>query len=156
MNVTVPVGTPDVADVTVAVNVTDVPKVEGFSDDVTAMEVPARFTVWVNTDDVLSMKFAVPVYTAVMECASAERVVVVKAAIPPVSVFEVSVVVPSLNVTLPVGADEVLDVTFAVIVTDCPYLDGFRDEVTTVVVAALFTVCARTGDVLPMKFVVPV
>lgn len=149
LNVTVPVGTPDVADVTVAVNVTDAPKVEGFSDAVTAVEVPARLTVCVSTDDVPPMKFVVPVYTAVIDREPAETVVVLNFATPLDNPTDPSAVVPSLNVTIPVGAMELVDFTVAVNVTDCPYVDGFRDEVTAeVVVAALFTVCVNTGDVL--------
>lgn len=41
LNVTLPDGVPEVAGVTVAVNVTDAPNVEGFSDEVTAVVVPA-------------------------------------------------------------------------------------------------------------------
>ena len=44
------------------------------------------------------------------------------------------VVVPSLNVTVPVGvpAPGAVTVTVAVNVTDCPKTDGFTLEVTTV------------------------
>jgi hypothetical protein len=46
-------------------------------------------------------------------------------------------------------------VTVAVNVTDCPNTDGFADEVSAVLVAALFTVCVSVDDVLPLKFVSP-
>lgn len=60
MNVTFPVGVPEIAGVTVAVKVTEVPKVDGFNEDVTAVVLPAGFTVCVNTADVLPMKFEFP------------------------------------------------------------------------------------------------
>ena len=50
-NVTVPVGVPATA-VTVAVNVTDCPRVEGLREDVRLVLVVA-LTVWVRDDDVL-------------------------------------------------------------------------------------------------------
>ena len=46
--------------ITVEVNVTDCPTDEGFRDDVSAEAVFNRFTVCVNTVDVLVEKFAVP------------------------------------------------------------------------------------------------
>jgi hypothetical protein len=55
-NVTVPVIVPAVAEVTVAVNVTLVPLVDGFNDDASAVEVvafPAPFTTCVKTGEVL-------------------------------------------------------------------------------------------------------
>ena len=47
-NVTVPVGVPDPGDtaVTVAVKVIDCPKTEGLAEVLTAVDVPALFTVW--------------------------------------------------------------------------------------------------------------
>jgi hypothetical protein len=54
LNVTVPApGVPDVFDFTVAVNVTVAPNAAGFFDETTVVEVPALFTVWVSTADVL-------------------------------------------------------------------------------------------------------
>jgi hypothetical protein len=49
-----------------------------------------------------------------------------------------SVVVPSLNVTVPVA---VVGDKVAVNVTDVPNPDGFADEASVVVVVALLTVC---------------
>jgi len=48
---------------------------------------------------------------------------------------------PSKNSTIPVGVPDpgATAVTVAVKVTDCPYTDGLRDEVTAVVVDAIFT-----------------
>jgi hypothetical protein len=97
------------------------------------------------------MKFVVPAYTAVIERVPADTFVVANAATPATSAFDPSVVVPSLNVTDPVGIAPVVDVTVTVNVTDCPYVDGFSEEVIAEVdVAALFTVWVRIGDVLPL------
>jgi hypothetical protein len=49
---------------------------------------------------------------------------------------------PSLNCTVPVGVPAPVEVGLmvAVKVTDCPKMDGLSEEVTAVVVEALFTV----------------
>ena len=60
LNVTVPVGVPAVEDFTVAVKVTELPKVEGFNEEVTEVEVATLFTVWVNTAEVLVRKVELP------------------------------------------------------------------------------------------------
>jgi hypothetical protein len=53
LKVTDPVGTPDVLDVTVAVNVTDWPTVDGFCEDVNDKLVAALFTTCDRAGDVL-------------------------------------------------------------------------------------------------------
>jgi hypothetical protein len=58
LNVTVPVGVPEVA-VTVAVNVTAWPDVEGFSEDATVV-VGTGFTVCDRGAEVLAVKLASP------------------------------------------------------------------------------------------------
>jgi hypothetical protein len=63
-----------------------------------------------------------------------------------------SVVVPSLNVTVPVASE---GVTVAVSVTDKPYVDGFAEEVSVTVVFALLTVWVSTDDVLPLSLASP-
>jgi len=50
-----------------------------------------------------------------------------------------------LNVTVPVAVE---GVTVAVNVTEEPYVDGFADEATVVVVVALLTVCVSVVEVL--------
>ena len=50
-----------------------------------------------------------------------------------------SVVDPSLNVTVPVGVPELVEVTVAVNVTDCPNVDGLGDEVSEVVLGFAMT-----------------
>ena len=59
LNVTVPVGVPAL-DVTVAVNFTEAPKVDGFSEEVTEVEVVAGLTVCVSTGEVLPAKSVLP------------------------------------------------------------------------------------------------
>ena len=62
MKVTDPVGVPEpgATTLTVAVNVTDCPNVEGFVDEATTVWVPARWTIWWNTLDVLALKLVSP------------------------------------------------------------------------------------------------
>ena len=58
LNVTVPVGVPapGATAATVAVNVIDWPKTDGWADDVTAVVVNAWFTAWVTAGEVLPVK----------------------------------------------------------------------------------------------------
>ena len=63
-NCTVPVAIAPLV-VTTAVNVTDWPGKDGFTDDVSAVVLDARFTVWLRTADVLASQFAPPAYAAV-------------------------------------------------------------------------------------------
>ena len=64
-----------------------------------------------------------------------------------------SVVVPSLNVTVPLGvpAPGATADTVAVRVTDWPNTDGFTDELTAVVVFAWLTTWLSVALVLPLK-----
>jgi len=137
LNVTVPVGVPlpGATALTVAVNVTDWPTVEGLAEEATVVEVLAWFTTWVTVFEVLVPKFESPPYTALMECEATESAEVANVATPdPFSVPVPSVVTPSLNVTAPVGVPPV-PVTVAVNVTDCPNTEGFCEDVSAVVVA---------------------
>jgi hypothetical protein len=72
-------------------------------------------------------------------------------------VLVLSVLVPSLNVTLPVGTavPGALATTVAVKVTLWLWLDGLSDEVTELVVASLFTVCVSADEVLGLKPALP-
>ena len=76
------------------------------------------------------------------------RVEVVYVATPPLDVTVATTLVPSLKVTVPVAVQEYPGVRLAVNVTDCPEVEGFWDEVRTVVVVALLITCPRTADVL--------
>ena len=114
-------------------------------------------TVCIRTADVLPAKLASPAYRAVIECAPAINAVpaVVNCADPPDKFPVPSCVVPSRKVTVPVGELPEAGCTVVVNVTLCPYVDGFRLELTAVEVTALFTVCAKTPDVLPARFAFP-
>jgi hypothetical protein len=67
------------------------------------------------------------------------------------------VVVPLRKVTVPVGvpAPGAVTVTVAVKRTLCPTADGFGDEVTLVLVLALFTTCETAVLVLVLKLALP-
>jgi len=88
----------------------------------------------------------------VIECGPLASVEVLYVAPPLLIVAVPSVVLPSVNVTVPVA---VVGVTVAVNVTDEPYADGFADEARVTVVFVLFTVCVRAVDVLLLSFVSP-
>ncbi len=92
-------------------------------------------------------------------CVPTVNVDVVKVASPEArATLAASVVAPSVNVTVPVGAVPVLGpvviVTVAVNVTAWPNTDGFTEEVSAVAVAALLTVWA-TEPLLAVKLAVP-
>jgi len=79
-----------------------------------------------------------------------ESVDVVKVAWPvALRLPEPRVLAPSMNVMAPAGVPAV-DVTVAVNFTDCPYIEGFSEEVTVVVVvaSATLTVCVRGAESL--------
>ena len=80
-------------------------------------------------------------------CEPALKADVVKFAVPPERLLVANNVVPSMNVTVPVGV-VVADATVAVNFTEFPCVDGFFDEVTVVVVLACVTVCANAREVL--------
>jgi hypothetical protein len=159
LNVTVPVGVPAPGDTgaTVAVNVTDWPKTAGFAEEVTLVVVAVWLTVWATTADVLAVKLVSPLYTAVMLWEPAPSDEVLNVAVPPPIVPVPKVVVPSLNVTVPVGIPAPGDTgtTVAVNVTDWPKSDGFNDEVRPVVVFAWLTVWVTALDVLVVKSASP-
>src|SRR5271165_6006969 len=67
LNVTVPAGVPVVLDFTVALNVTDCPNEDGFTEDATNAEVAALFTVCASAAEVLATSLPLPLYAAVME-----------------------------------------------------------------------------------------
>ena len=60
---------------------------------------------------------------------------VVNVAPPPLSAEVPSTVVPSRNVTVPVGVPVVDELTVAVKVTDCPRSEGFAEDIRTVLVS---------------------
>ena len=80
-----------------------------------------------------------------------------KVALPPTSVAVASVVLPSMNATVPLGVPEpgTTALTAAAKVTVCPNTDGFTDDVTVVELESLLTVCVIPADVLLAKLVSP-
>src|SRR5437016_2649901 len=124
---TVPVGVPapGATSATVAVKVTVPAAAERF-DDVSAVVVAAWLTTGLAAVDVLARSFASPPYTAVIEWLATDKLLVVKVAMPPLSVPVPRIVEPSLNVTVPAGVPKPGDgaVTVAVKVTDWPSTDG--------------------------------
>ena len=117
LNVTVPLGVPEVDAFTATVNFTAWPTVDGLSEDASAVEVAALSTVCESAGDVLASYCVLPLYSAVMECAPTARVDVVNVAFPAaLRVAVPSVVVPSFTVTVPLDSG----VRVTVNVTGCP------------------------------------
>jgi len=141
---TFPLGVPapGAVTVTVAVNVTDCPTVEGLGLEPNAVDVLALFTVCASPLEVLTLKFPSPPYSAVIVCDPTDKLLVVRVASPvPSSVSVPNVVTPSLNVTVPLGvpAPGALAVIVAVKVTDSPNFDGFTSATTAALLSALPT-----------------
>jgi len=91
-----------------------------------------------------------PLYVAVILCDPVASDDVLNVAVLPLNVPDPMFVVPSKNVTVPVGVPEAV-VTVAVKVTLWPAVDGLFDDVIVVVVVAggaAFTTCVNAGDVL--------
>jgi hypothetical protein len=84
---------------------------------------------------------------AVTEWDPTVRLEVDRVATPPLRVPLPNEVAPSMNVTVPVPPD---GETVAVKVTAWPEAEGFRLDVSPVVVPALFTVSETTPEVLPL------
>ena len=78
-------------------------------------------------------------------CEPTERLLVASRALPPLSVAEPSVVVPSMKVTVPVGVPlpGAAAVTVAVNVTDWPNTAGLTEAMTAVLDPSWFTVWFR-------------
>ena len=130
--VTVPVGVP-VPAVTVAVNTTAWPTMDGLGADVSAVVVAALLTVCVSVP-VLPRKLALPLYVAVIVSVPAGSALVVNVTWPPaLSVPMIGVVMPPERVTVPVGVT-VPAVTVAVNTTGWPNTDGSGVDVSVVVV----------------------
>ena len=87
-----------------------------------------------------------------IECDPTSRVEMLSVALPVAIAPVPSVVVPSLNVTVPVAVD---GVNVAANVTATPNVDGFLDDANATLEFALLTVCVSTEEVLPLKFALP-
>ena|SRR5579863_7960228 len=90
-----------------------------------------------------------------MEWVPAARLDLLKVADPLERVAVPTIVDPSLNVTVPMGAEEPEPVTWAVKTTACPYNEGFSEEDTEVVVGFLLTTWVIAVDVLAAKVASP-
>jgi len=139
---------------TVAVKVTTTPAVDGVSD-VTMPVVLTTLSTVSESVALLEVAFvASPLYLAVMLRTPAARPLVVHAAVrvaplPVRATAEQPLIetVPSLNVTVPVGATPL---TVAVKVTLEPTIDGVCEVTTPVVVTALLIVCVSVELVTPV------
>jgi hypothetical protein len=76
----------------------------------------------------------------VIESVPSGKAVVAKTAEPPLREALPRLVLPLLNVTVPVAMPPYCPVTVAVRFTDCPTAEGFNDETNAVEELALFTV----------------
>jgi len=154
-----PVGVPapGATALTVAVKTTDWPNADGFTNEVTVVELLARLTVWVMAVEVLPLKLLSPPYVTVIVWLPTESNEVANVALPALKLAVPNVAAPSRNVTVPVGVPVAgaTALTVAVKVTAWPKTDGFTDEVTVVKLLALFTVCVMAEEVLLAKFVSP-
>ena len=131
---------------TVAVNVTDCPKIDGFTEEITVVEVGSGLTVWFRVPELPLKPPSVFVYTALMMCGEpltlrvATAPLVASAAVPePDRGTDPPNGTPSTeNWTEPVGVAVVAPVlvTVAVKVTDWPKTDGSAEDVTVVEVGA--------------------
>ena len=142
---TVPAGAPEEPEI-VAVKVTLAPAVDGFEDELNAMDAFA-FTSWARGDDALEFTVELPEYCAVMVWLPADKVLAEQVAFPDVSVTAEHPAIedaPSRKSTVPLTL-EALD-TVAVNVTLLPTLDGLDEELSATVELA-FTVCATAADV---------
>lgn len=113
------------------------------------------FTACTSGTDVLTLKFVLPEYFAVIECRPVVRAEVEKVAWPTASRVPVPMLeLLSRNETVPLGVPPAL-VTAAVNVTATPAFTGFTEAETVVVVAAGITDWLSTAEVLVVKEAVP-
>jgi hypothetical protein len=138
LKVTVPVGVPHAED-TVALKVSDCPKVLGFRLEVIVVAVGSLLMTSLRIPEVLTVKLASPEYVEVMVLVPAEGNVLLRLACPPLSVTMPKVAPPFLNVTVPDGVPPNWPATVAVKVMAWLMSAGLLEETTVVVVVSLFT-----------------
>jgi hypothetical protein len=144
LTVTIPVGVPAPGGIATTVKsiVTAWPTTDGSGlSPIMLVVVLALFTVCDSAEDVLVVKLLSLSYAAVMLCGlpGIDRVAVLNVTCPePFSAPVPTVVLPSLNVTVPLGVPLPGEsaVTVAVNVTDCPKDEGFALEASAVAVLA--------------------
>jgi len=113
-NLTIPEGVPLYWGATVAVKVTDRPKLDGFREEAKVVALVALLTAWLTAFDLLPRNFESPPYTALIEWVPIGCVEVVKLADPPPNAPVPNIVVPSTKVTVsPSGGAPMLEVTTA-------------------------------------------
>ena len=143
LNLTVPVGA---VPLTVAVNTTWFPDIDGLGELVRPVVLPFRPTPWDSAGLVDPALMASPANTAVMLCTPAAMAALVQVAVRvlplPVKAtvpHPVSVVAPSLKFTVPVG--DAAPVTVAVNVTLVAGGDGLSELASVSELGALLTTC---------------
>ena len=82
-----------------------------------------------------------------IECNPTDSVAVLSLAMPALNVRVPRIVAPSLNVTVPLGTPAV-EVTCTVKVMFLPKGEGFADETSVVLVAALLTIWVSAEELL--------
>jgi hypothetical protein len=149
LNVTVsPSGMMPLVEDTVAVKVTADPRIDGFGDDVNTVVVVYLLTVCLTVPE-LVMKVASPTYTAAIVNEPAASDDVLNIACPAIVVAVPSTAAPFLNVTVsPSGIRPPAEDRVAVKVTDDPRVDGFSDDVSTVVDVYFATVCFTVPELV--------
>jgi hypothetical protein len=155
--VIVPVGTPPLESVNVAVTVAVEPY-GALAGEIVAASVPTAGETVSPTNVVLVLvaKFVSPTYVAVIVCDPTASAVVEKFAVPAASVALPSSVPFAKKFTLPVGTSAVVTlgsgVTFAVNVTFAPKVDVNVDELSPVTLAIVPPATFCAADVLVVKF----
>src|ERR1043166_1915487 len=141
----------------VAVNTTACPKTVGLVEEVNVAVVSDLLTTWLKADDVLVLKLASPLYTAVIEWEVTDKVEEEEVAEPPLRLLVAREVAPSLKVTVPVGVPPAGEtaLTVAVIVTDWPKTDGWAEEARVTALLALLTVWVKVPEIFVLKLASP-
>ncbi len=152
MKVTGAVGLPPYAGVTVAVNVTACPPLEGLGVDASVVVVEARLTVTLIAVELLPINVVFPAYTAVIECVLTPSPETVNVAVPDFNATLPIVLLPSWKTTEPVGVPPAGALTVAVRTTGWLNSDAFGDALRTVVVLTGFTVWLTAAELLGAEF----
>jgi hypothetical protein len=140
--------------VTVAVNCTLTPNVDGLGAEATVVVVGTVFTVCVALAAVLASSPPLPLYWAPMVWVPVDIVDVVKVALPPLTVPIPAGPPSMLKVTVPEGVVPEGALTVAVKVTELPKIEGLGDRARVVVVVSC-TACETAFEVLPAKVLSP-
>jgi len=143
---------------TIAVNVTDCPRYDGFREELTVVDVGSWFTTdWLSVGEVLARLFASPEYCAVIEREPVVANDVVNDARLPTRLTVPRFVRPLRKVTDPDTASGAETVAVNVMgwFTSCGFIDETRPVEVVAFVPELLTTCDRTAEVAAAKFVSP-